>query len=278
MNLSPQIREHRIDGRRYGYIDEGRGNAIVLLHGHFIAEGQWDPQIPVLVEAGYRVICPHRAGMGASDPSEFMSDAGDADDTYLLLDSLGVQDCIAVGHSAGTAHARQMLLSRPGRVSGIVFADGLYYLSGVSSRLGTKRYSPETLEAYQKNRATLEAHDLPWYYPSDFNVGLLEDWADWLRRHPNAREQLKRQADPRDRHFGPDRPCGVPMLVIASGWGKIRPGDPEEVKLTQRLPGQDAEVVVLTECGHYVQLEQAEAFNSALLSFLSRAYQRGNSS
>ncbi|MDP6778501.1 MAG: alpha/beta hydrolase [Candidatus Latescibacteria bacterium] len=271
--MTPEIKEHRIDSRRYGYIDEGSGNAVVLLHGHFIAEGQWDPQIPALVDAGYRVICPHRAGMGASDPSDFMSDAGDADDTFLLLGSLGVRECVAVGHSAGTAHARQMLLSRSGRVSGIVFADGLFYLSGASSRLGTERYSPGTLKAYEKNRAVLEANDLPWYYPSDYNVSLLEEWNAWVRRHPNAREELQRRDDPRNVHFGPERTCEVPMLVIASGWGKIRPGDPEEIALRNRLPGPDAEVVVLTECGHYVQLEQAEAFNRALLDFLARVYQ-----
>ncbi len=276
--MSPQIRHFRIDNRRYGYLDEGQGSAVVLLHGHFIAEGQWDPQIPALVDAGYRVICPHRAGMGESDYADFMSDAGDADDTFLLLDSLGVQDCVAVGHSAGTAHARQMLLTRPDRVKGIVFADGLFYLSGASSKLGTDRYSPQTLQDYERNRATLEANDLPWYYPSDFNVSLLEAWNDWVRRHPDAREQLQRRDDPRNVHFGPERPCEVPLLVIASGWGKIRPGDPEEAHLRQRLPGPDAEVVVLTECGHYVQLEQADAFNRALLSFLGRIYQQGNSS
>ena len=278
MDVIPKIKELRIDGRRYGYLDEGQGNAVVLLHGHFIAEGQWDPQIPVLVKAGYRVICPHRSGMGVSDPSAFMSDAGDADDTFLLLDSLGVQDCVAVGHSAGTAHARQMLLSRPDRVSGIVFADGLFYLSGASSKLGTDRYSPDTLKDYERNRATLEANDLPWYYPSDYNVSLLEEWNAWVRRHPNAREQLQRRDDPRNVHFDPERPCAVPMLLIASGWGKIRPGDPEVDALRERVPARDAQVVVLTECGHYVQLEQAEAFNAALIEFLSKVHQQRSSS
>jgi pimeloyl-ACP methyl ester carboxylesterase len=74
-----------------------------------------------------------------------MSDAADADDTFALLNALGVEKCVAIGHSAGNAHARQMFLSRPSRVEAAVFIDGLYYFSGKASRLGTERYSPEWL-------------------------------------------------------------------------------------------------------------------------------------
>ena len=95
-----QIKTCRIGRRRYCYIDEGAGRPIVLLHGHLIAENQWDTQVSALVEAGYRVICPHRAGMGSSDISEHMSHATDADDTFALLDALDVSKCVAVGHSA----------------------------------------------------------------------------------------------------------------------------------------------------------------------------------
>ncbi len=264
-----EIKTCRIGRRRYCYIDEGAGKAVVLLHGHLIAENQWDPQIPALTEAGYRVICPQRAGMGSSDICEQMSDAADADDTFALLDALGVEKCVAVGHSAGNAHARQMFLSRPKRVEAAVFIDGLYYLSGKASRLGTERYSPEVRALYEKNKAVLIAHDLPWYYPSELNVQILKDWVEWNCEHPGLKEKLKRQDDPGNCPIPPDKYCKIPLLVIASGWGKIRSDDPEATELRARLPAEDAELVVVTECGHYVQLEQPEIVNEHLLRFLA---------
>ena len=263
-----EIKTHRIGRRRYCYTDEGTGKAVVLLHGHLIAKNQWDPQIPALTQAGYRVICPHRAGMGNSDICEHMSDAADADDTFALLNALGVEKCVAVGHSAGNAHARQMFLSRPSRVEAAVFIDGLYYLSGKASRLGTERYSPEVRALYKKNKAILIAHDLPWYYPSEFNVQLLKDWVEWNREHPGLKDKLKRRDDPENCPIPSGKYCKIPLLVFASGWGKIRPDDPEAAELRERLPAENAELVVATECGHYVQLEQPGIVNKKLLEFL----------
>jgi pimeloyl-ACP methyl ester carboxylesterase len=48
-------------------IDEGAGPAVVLLHGFPDSSALWRHQIPILVEAGYRVIAPDLRGFGPSD-------------------------------------------------------------------------------------------------------------------------------------------------------------------------------------------------------------------
>ena len=49
-------------------MDEGSGDdAVVLLHGFPDSSYMWRKQIPVLVEAGYRVIAPDLRGFGQSD-------------------------------------------------------------------------------------------------------------------------------------------------------------------------------------------------------------------
>ena len=48
----------QIDSRRLYYTDEGRGPAVMLLHGARDVEDAWDQLIPVLVTNGFRVINP----------------------------------------------------------------------------------------------------------------------------------------------------------------------------------------------------------------------------
>ena len=48
-------------------VDEGAGPAVVLLHGFPDSSALWRHQIPMLVEAGYRVIAPDLRSFGASD-------------------------------------------------------------------------------------------------------------------------------------------------------------------------------------------------------------------
>jgi pimeloyl-ACP methyl ester carboxylesterase len=48
-------------------VDEGVGPAVVLLRGFPDSSALWRHQIPVLTEAGYRVIVPDLRGFGASD-------------------------------------------------------------------------------------------------------------------------------------------------------------------------------------------------------------------
>ncbi|HEY4609901.1 MAG TPA: alpha/beta fold hydrolase, partial [Ilumatobacteraceae bacterium] len=44
--------------------DEGEGPAVVLLHGFPDSHALWRHQVPVLVDAGYRVIVPDLRGFG----------------------------------------------------------------------------------------------------------------------------------------------------------------------------------------------------------------------
>jgi pimeloyl-ACP methyl ester carboxylesterase len=38
------------------YEDHGAGRPVVLIHGHPLSGRAWDKQVPVLLEAGHRVI------------------------------------------------------------------------------------------------------------------------------------------------------------------------------------------------------------------------------
>ena len=91
--------------------DEGDGPAVVLLHGFPDSHVLWRNQVPVLVEAGYRVIVPDLRGFGDSSKPEGVDDYGIlniAGDVLGILDSLGVQRAHVVGHDWGAALAWAM--------------------------------------------------------------------------------------------------------------------------------------------------------------------------
>ena len=56
-----------IDNKKIAYIDEGSGQAIVLMHGIPTNSWMFRKIIPMLVTSGYRVIVPDLLGMGQSE-------------------------------------------------------------------------------------------------------------------------------------------------------------------------------------------------------------------
>lgn len=57
--------ENRADIEIY-YEDHGAGQPVVLIHGYPLSGRAWDKQLPVLLDAGYRVITYDRRGFGKS--------------------------------------------------------------------------------------------------------------------------------------------------------------------------------------------------------------------
>src|SRR6476659_7429501 len=48
------------------YEDHGSGQPVVLIHGYPLSGASWEKQVPVLRDAGYRVITYDRRGFGKS--------------------------------------------------------------------------------------------------------------------------------------------------------------------------------------------------------------------
>ena len=48
------------------YEDHGAGRPVVLIHGYPLSGRAWDRQVPVMLEAGHRVITYDRRGFGQS--------------------------------------------------------------------------------------------------------------------------------------------------------------------------------------------------------------------
>lgn len=98
------------------------GPVLVLLHGFPELGYSWRHQIPVLAQAGYRVLTPDLRGFGRSDaPAAVESYAVDvlAADVLALLDDAGAERGIVIGHDWGADVAWKTAWMHPERVSAV---------------------------------------------------------------------------------------------------------------------------------------------------------------
>ena len=84
------------------YEDHGSGRPVVLIHGYPLSGSSWEKQLPVLLNAGYRVVTYDRRGFGrSSQPTDGYNYDTFAADLQKLLDHLELQQCCLVGFSMG---------------------------------------------------------------------------------------------------------------------------------------------------------------------------------
>jgi pimeloyl-ACP methyl ester carboxylesterase len=103
--------------------EEGEGRPVVLCHGFPELAYSWRHQLPALAEAGYRAVAPDMRGFGGSSiPAE--ADAYDVltlgNDLIGLLDDLGEERAVFVGHDWGANVTWNLALTHPERVEAVV--------------------------------------------------------------------------------------------------------------------------------------------------------------
>jgi len=100
------------------------GRSVVLLHGKNFSGFYFRRVIDALRADGYRVIVPDQIGFGKSSrPEVAYSFHWLANNTKLLLDSLGIGRTVVLGHSMGGMLATRFALMYPDRVSELVLED-----------------------------------------------------------------------------------------------------------------------------------------------------------
>jgi pimeloyl-ACP methyl ester carboxylesterase len=102
-----------LHGDRVAYLDEGRGEVILLLHGMAGSSQTWRSVIGPLSRK-YRVVAPDLLGHGNSaKPRSDYSLGAFAVFLRDLLDELGVAQATVVGHSLGGGVAMQFVYQHP---------------------------------------------------------------------------------------------------------------------------------------------------------------------
>lgn len=99
------------------------GTPVILMHGWPELSYSWKNQLPALAAAGYRAIAIDLKGFGASDAPRdiaLYSAKEMTADFAALLDALGLERAVFLGHDWGGALVWSMAQLHPGRVAGAI--------------------------------------------------------------------------------------------------------------------------------------------------------------
>src|SRR4051794_32893389 len=111
-----------VNGIEMHVAEQGSGPPVVLLHGFPELWYSWRHQLPALAQAGYRAIAPDLRGFGgttAPDDVEAYDVVHLTGDVVALLDALGLERAIVVGHDWGSDLAWKTALMHPERVPAV---------------------------------------------------------------------------------------------------------------------------------------------------------------
>ncbi|MFE2737898.1 alpha/beta fold hydrolase [Streptomyces sp. NPDC059349] len=279
---------------------EGRPDRppVVLCHGFPELAFSWRHQVLALAEAGYRVLVPDMRGYGGSSRPDDV-DTYDiltlCADLAGLLDDVGADDAVFVGHDWGASVVWNMAVIHPERVRAVVGmsvpatprapapplpilrsrnGDDFYIVwfqePGVADRALSQnvRRTLVTREIYSAKWAAKPDEQLPppqWlgdeeltYYVKTFEETGFTGGLNYYRnldRNWTLTEHL-------DGHL-----VTQPSLFVTGSKdpvGKFMPAHGLDRVLTD-LRGH----VVLDGAGHWIQQERPEEVNAALLEFLS---------
>lgn len=102
------------------FTDEGKGTAIILLHGFLENKKMWDAFVPEFSKK-YRVITIDLLGHGKSEPLGYVHSMEDnADVVHAVLSELRLRKAVFVGHSMGGYVALAFAELYPETVKGLV--------------------------------------------------------------------------------------------------------------------------------------------------------------
>jgi len=175
------------EGVRLHYVRQGRGPAVLLLHGWPGFWYDWRRLIPLLAEEA-DVIAPDFRGFGDSDkpdrpPTEAYTPQVLAADMLALLDHLGLDHVVVVAHDIGATVAQVLARTARARVRALALFNPPY------PGIGMRRFDP----AVQPEFWYQHFHTLPWSehiigYNRDTVRLYLTHWYDhWVGRKAAVR-------------------------------------------------------------------------------------------
>jgi pimeloyl-ACP methyl ester carboxylesterase len=240
-------------------LDTGKGTPLFFLHGG----GGFDPSQPFVprLSEKHRLIAPSHPGFGASSLPDWLDSVDDIAHLYLeLLDKLGVEQADFVGCSIGGWIAAEMATKAPKLVRRLVMVSPVGVKLGPSDKLDI----PDIFAMPQADVQKLTYHDpakmaadpakmtdqqLSAMFRNRETLALLV-WEPWMH-NPKLRRRLHRVTAPA--LFIRGESDGLVSKEYLEGYAGLLP---------------TARTMTIVAAGHVPQLEQPEAFASAVLEFI----------
>ena len=260
-----RIHANRID---INYELAGREGAPVVMLSHSLASSMlmWKPQLKAL-EPHFRVLRYDMRGHGGSEaPEGAYTLEMLAEDAVALLDALGIDGVHFVGLSIGGMIGQGLALNHASRLKSLVLCDTSAVMPSEAQPILQQR-----IEAARQNGMAEQVD------------GTLERWftPEYLKANPPEVEMIRQQirSTPLAGYIGCSEALRglnylerLPEITLSTLIivGEEDPGTPVAAAeaIHERIAG--SRLVILPSARHLSNIEQAEAFNRALLDFLPR--------
>jgi 3-oxoadipate enol-lactonase len=264
------MKKASLNGIDLAFDEMGNGpQALLLIHGHPFDHTMWQPQLAPIATLGWRVITPDLRGYGASGiAGEKTTLDVFARDQIALLDHLGIAGAVIAGLSMGGQIVMEICRLAPARVRGIVLAAtfpqpetarGKEQRLATAARLvkeGMAAYASETLPRMLAARS-IQTHP-----------AVADHVLRMMRGAPpaGAAAALRGRAERPDYTDTLERLDRPALIVVGDEDAFTTRQDAEHMHTL--LKG--SRLLWLPGVGHMPNLEQPQAFNTALAEFLRR--------
>jgi len=252
------------------YTTYGSGYPVLFLQGSGPGASGWlnfRYNVQHFVDNGYQVIIPDLPGFGDSDKPDLDYTLDFFVESMMdFANQLDLEKFALVGNSLGGAVSLGMSLANPERISHLILmgCGGLenvevYFqqMEGIQAMTKIPLGSPEFTPAYLK-----EVLKLIVFNPEHITDELIEERFRILRTQtpavftrmsiPNITDRLKE--------------IQAPVLGFWGAQDRFCPISGAKTLVTEC---KNAEIITLSQCGHWVMIEYAELFNQRCIDFLN---------
>lgn len=260
------------------YEDHGSGKPVVLIHGYPLSGASWEKQVPVLLDAGHRVITYDRRGFGkSSQPTTGYNCDTFAEDLHKLVTQLELRDFTLVGFSMGCGEVARylgkygskgvskaviisgvppFLLKTPGNPEGV----GGSVFEGIQKAIVADRYAffTDFFKNFYNTDLLLGKRVSEQAVQASWNIGAGASATASLACVPTWHEDFRNDLTRVD----------VPTLVIHGDADRILPIAASGLRTAKLIKG--ARLLVVKDGPHCIIWTHAEQVNGGLLEFLGK--------
>lgn len=282
MAAALQFHHVEVNDTHVHYVEAGKGEPLVLLHGWPQTWYAWRKVIPALAQS-YRVIAPDLRGLGDSGrpASGYDKYTVAADIAALLRQHLGLDTVFLAGHDWGGPVAFALSAYFPGLVKKLVMLDAAVPGdgSGTFSQSGRRWHHAfhQTLDLPEALIIGREAIYYRWFYEHyGHRPGSITetDMQEYLRTYSTgaslrtglAYYRTLDQDVARNTAFLASQRLSMPVLAYG---GERAFGRGEETLQSLQRVAEDVRGGVVADCGHWIAEEQPEFLQREMLNFFS---------
>jgi len=255
------------------YIDMGRGEPLVMVHGFADSTFTWHKNVRALIAAGFRLILVDQPGLGRSDipPEPYVYSIENQSGAILkLIEHLGLARFNLMGHSMGGGIVLYISLHKPEAVKTVIAVDPACFPPPM--RLKMTYPLMKYLASLLAGRWSVELALKDVYFDnSKVDAVLVEEYFQPMQKdgYWDALAALQKQyfSAAFDRMTESYGTLDMPLLIV---WGEQDKWLPMDFgsQLHARIPG--SEFVTIGNCGHNTHQESWNKFHAAVMTFYGR--------